>query len=420
MGDFSAIRPGTDLPRYARDLIRMHDAVLGGSKSPLRPRPLIARSWSRVQEAGLTADRFNNRTLLPADEIERRRQSPLAEVLDEIVQVLHAVADDSQLIVVITDIDGVVLWRAGSARIRCQADSVGFREGAIWTESTVGTNGIGTALAEAAPVQLFSGEHYEQSQHGWYCTAAPIHDPRTGDLLGVVDLSGPALTLHPAITALVSTVARLAEVKLQSLHQNSLERLRTSAGPTLASLSGPALLVDRHGWVAHAAGLAPARRIAAPRGERALHVPGLGLCVPERLGAGWLLRPRPETAPIRLELDLTGPPTAIVTGPESSWRSALSARHAEILLLLHLKGRTGMSVAELGVALYGDSEHAVTVRAEVSRLRRVLGSIIESRPYRVNDTVELSVDLGDGGYGDCEFVRNAASPAVRALIHDNP
>ena len=36
----------------------------------------------------------------------------------------------------------------------------------------VGTNAIGTALAEAAPVQLFSAEHFEQAQHPWYCTAA--------------------------------------------------------------------------------------------------------------------------------------------------------------------------------------------------------------------------------------------------------
>ena len=113
--------------------------------------------------------------------------------------------------VVVTDADGVILWREGSARVRLRADSLGFMEGARWTEATVGTNAIGTALAEAAPVQLFSAEHFEQAQHPWYCTAAPIHHPVSGELLGVVDVSGPALTLHPVIGALVETAVKLAE-----------------------------------------------------------------------------------------------------------------------------------------------------------------------------------------------------------------
>src|SRR5690606_7862693 len=170
--------------------------------------------------------------------------------------------------------------------VRNRADSLGFQEGATWTESIVGTNAIGTAIAEASPVQLFSGEHFEQSQHPWYCTAAPIHDPRTGELLGVVDVSGPALTLHPALTALVGADARLAEGQIARLQQDQLERLRTTAMPTLSALTGPALLVDEHGWVAHATGVAATQRIAIPNAERAVHVPGLGVCSAEPLRGG--------------------------------------------------------------------------------------------------------------------------------------
>jgi transcriptional regulator of acetoin/glycerol metabolism len=132
VSNFSAIEPGTDLSRYARDLIRMHNAVIGGSSSPLQPRAIVARSWSRVLAAGLIADRPNGRALLSFDEIERRRRcSPLADVIGELTQVVAAVADASQLIMVVTDADGTVLWRAGSARVRSRADDLGFREGAV-------------------------------------------------------------------------------------------------------------------------------------------------------------------------------------------------------------------------------------------------------------------------------------------------
>lgn len=392
MSSFSAISPGTDLPRHARELLRTHDAVIGGGTAPMRPRDVVARSWTRVLEAGLAPDGNNARALLGIDEVERRRRtSPLSAVIGELDQVIAAVADASQMLLVVTDADGIILWRAGSTAVRRVADKLGFNEGATWTESTVGTNAIGTALAEAAPVQLFSAEHFEQTQHPWYCTAAPIHDPRTGDLLGIVDVSGPALTLHPTITALVETAVRLAESQLWRHHEIRLERLRTASAPLLASITGPLLIVDDHGWVAHTSGVAVRDRIAAPRSDRTLTVPGLGLCLPEQIADGWLVRPSGGDTRFRILLDLTGPPAVEVNGAERSWRSSISARHAEILQRLHRAGRAGMSAAELSRAIYGDPDHVVTVRAEISRLRRTLGSVIDTRPYRLASSVDLTI-----------------------------
>ena len=82
---------------------------------------------------------------------------------------LASVADEAQHIMVVTDADGVVLWRDGCNGVRHRADALGFAEGAAWTETAVGTNAIGTALVERAPVQLFSAEHYQRSLHPWTC-----------------------------------------------------------------------------------------------------------------------------------------------------------------------------------------------------------------------------------------------------------
>ncbi len=414
------ITPGTDLSRYARDLMRMHDTVIGGGTPTMQPRSVVARSWSRVLRTGLDPVGSNARVPYSLEEIEqRRRSSPLAAIIGDLEQVISPVADASQMLLVVTDADGVILWRSGSARVRSRADTLGFCVGSVWTEEKVGTNAIGTALAETAPVQLFSGEHFEQSQHPWYCTAAPIHDPISGDLLGIVDVSGPAMTLHPAIGALVDTAVRLAESQLWRQHEHRLDRLRTEAAPLLASVSGPVLLVDDHGWVAHASGVAATRRIGAPRTDRALTVPGLGLCVPEQLPHGWLIRPSESTATIRMTLQLSSSPTVEVTGTGRQWRSAVTVRHAEILLLLHIRGRIGMSVTELSHTLFGDADHAVAVRAEVSRLRRALGSVVESRPYRLAESVELSLDLGGTEHlSECAFVLHCAGVGVRAAISE--
>jgi hypothetical protein len=390
---YGAVRPGTDLGQHARALRRVHDAVLGGSAPPVLPRALVARSWQRVMGLGLDPSRPNARDPLPRAEVERRRrESGLSLVVDDIRSVLGSVADASRFIVVVTDAEATILWREGAARVLLEADRLGFSEGAVWTEEHVGTNAIGTALAEAAPVQLFSAEHFEEGQIPWYCTASPIHDPRTGDLLGVVDVSGPALTLHPALVALVETATRLAEAQLWRRHQERLERLRRTAEPVLATTAGPLLLVDDHGWVAHHSGVAARDRIAVPDARRALAIPGLGLCLPERLSEGWLVRPSPSPASITATLDLTGDEAVLeVSSDDGAWRTPLTPRHARILTDLHAAGREGLSAAALSRTLYGDDAHQVTVRAEVSRLRRTVGALVTTGPYRIAAEVSLTI-----------------------------
>ncbi len=388
MGVHSSLPPGASLPAHARDLVRMHEAVIGGGRPRVRPRPLVSRSWSRALSLGLAADGINTRDSVPLDEVARRRHaSPLRHVVGDLGQVL----DTANVLLVVTDAEGVILWREGSPRIRRQADTLGFAEGADWREARVGTNAIGTALAEAAPVELLAGEHFEQNQHPWYCTASPVHDPRTGELLGVIDVSGPALTLHPAIGALVETGRRLVESQLWRHHQERLDRLRRTAEPVL---SGPALLVDDDGWVAHAAGIAAGERIAAPSEGQVLAVPGLGACLPERLADGWLVRPAGTERRVWLDLDVAGAPMLRMRSGDTSWCRPVTPRHAEILGCLHAAGPAGLSAEALSRALYGDAEHLVTVRAEVSRLRRWLGAIVDTRPYRLAEGVELTVHGG--------------------------
>ncbi|QXV56274.1 GAF domain-containing protein [Amycolatopsis sp. TNS106] len=391
----SSVPPGVDLPMHARDLIRMHEAVIGGGSPRVRPRPLVSRSWSRMLRLGLAADGVNTRDSVPFDEVTRRRRaSPLRLVVEDLGQVVGATADTANMLLVVTDADGVILWRVGSSAVRRRADTLGFTEGAVWTETRVGTNAIGTALAEAAPVELLAGEHFEQGQHPWYCTASPVHDPRTGELLGVIDVSGPALTLHPAIGALVETGRRLVEAELWRHHQQGLDRLRRTAEPVVTGVGGPVLLVDDDGWVAHSAGVASGARIAAPAEGQILAVPGLGACLPERLADGWLVRPADTARRVRLDLELGHAPMLRMASGDVGWVRTVTPRHAEILVHLDTAGTAGLSAEALSRALYGDAEHLVTVRAEVSRLRRLLGAIVDTRPYRLATGVALTVHKG--------------------------
>lgn len=405
-----AVRSGVDVARHARMLARVHDALLSGDRLPADPRGMVARSWRRVRAQGVDPDLGDPPDLMGADRVEARRAaSPLQRVLPELRAALTSVAEDARHIMVITDADGVLLWREGSTAVRHRADRLGFTEGADWSEGVVGSNGIGTAIAEATPVQMFAAEHFVRSHHVWTCTACPVHDPRTGELLGVVDVSGPAETVHPTTVALVGTAVKLAEASLWRTHETRLEMLRNVAAPLLVDLRGPGLVADEHGWVAAVAGMPAVDRIAVPRPGHPIAIHGVGVCLPEAVPGGWLLRVD-SAAPIRLEIDLAQrPPRAIVDGA-NRWVHPLSTRHAEVLVLLAGAGAVGMDAGDLSAALYGDREHLVTVRAEMSRLRRSLGGLLLARPYRIAPEVDVVLpDLG--------VLRTSTAPGIRRLCN---
>jgi signal transduction histidine kinase len=122
-----------------------------------------------------------------------------------------------------------------------------FTEGALWTEHGAGTNAIGTALAADHPVQIFASEHFVEVVQAWTCSAAPVHDPDTGRLVGVIDLTGLEETVSPHSLAVVTTAARAVEAHLRARLHDRDERLRTLYRGRLAGRNGRRALVSATG-----------------------------------------------------------------------------------------------------------------------------------------------------------------------------
>ncbi|MFH8473498.1 GAF domain-containing protein [Streptomyces sp. NPDC018000] len=377
---------------------RAREAGLAGNRSPVAPRAEIGASWDRVLRSGLDPDRSTECALLQMNEIERRRRtSTLGEVMPLLSEGLRPLADAAQQIMVVTDMEGLVLWRQGNPGVLRRADSVCLAEGAAWAEASMGTNAIGTALASRAPVQVHSSEHFVRRLHNWTCAAAPVRDPRDGRMMGIVDMSGAASTFHPTMLALVRSVARLAESEFRNRHLQAIDRLRSVAAPLLCRMGGRALAVDSHGWLAAVTGMPPVDRLPLPKSLRPGRVwlPSLGMCRAEPLPGGWLVQVTDglsDGMPRRIVLDLSRPRglTVNVVSATGTWTQKLSPRHAELLyaLALHREGRTASELAE---DIFGDATRTVTVRAEVSRMRRHLAEVLAHRPYRFGEGVEVEV-----------------------------
>lgn len=413
-----AVAVGEDPRSYARLMSAVYEATMTGNRAPARPRGVIGDSWRRLLASGKDPNGRGAAPVVETDALDAlRASSGLMDVLDEVSRGLQSVVAEGDNILVVADARGRVLWRSGSTAVLANADRLGFVEGADWGEKAVGTNAIGTALVSNRAVQVFSAEHFMRSHHPWTCAGAPIRDPRTGQIIGAVDVSGPAPTVHPTTVALVDVVARLAEAHLRERHERTLNQIRTVAAPILARVGRPAMAVDTDGWVAAVDSLPLHNRILLP--ERLepgrAWIPTLGLCDVELLPGGWLVRPiddeaAPALSSVVLDLRTEGRPALEVVGQFGGWRREISLRHAEILLVLALSPE-GCSAPQMAEALYGDRRRVVTVRAEISRLRRQFTGLVLGQPYRfpAETTVQIRYP------GDLtELLAASTAPAVRA------
>lgn len=341
----------SDPERYARMLRHAHEDVIGGGNRA-EIAVGIQESWRRSLALGISPDQHSPRHVRePAEVRALRREHPLSPAIPALTELLGDDSDGGRQLLIITDAAGEVLWRVGGRNALAQADSLEFTEGADWSESGIGTNAISEVLRTGTAGQLFSAEHLVRTHHDWACTAAPIRHPLTGELLGVLDVSGPLTTLTPDSLRMVRCAVRAAEEILGSRAAGT-GRISAVAGPTAA----------------------PGRTSGRP-GE------------PGTQGDGSAVGPGPAGAIAGIEL--LGEAPAVVHS--DGRRAQLTLRRAEILALLCSR-QQGFSADELAYELYGETGTAANVRIEMHRLRTVLGSVISSNPYQLAGPVRAVVD----------------------------
>lgn len=409
---------------YASLLQRVWDAVLRGDRAPRSPRELVSASWERSLAADINPDACEAPVVCERGEVhDLRTEHPLAAAIPVLRQTVLDVADEAMHVMIVTDRDGLILWREGNADVQRRADRVRLSEGTRWAEEAIGTNAMGTTLAVGKPVQIYSAEHLVRTYHDWTCAASPIHDPDTGDVLGSVDISGPLRTVHPAMVSLVSAAAQLAESHLRARMAARDERLRAKNMPHLRALRGEAgALLTGTGRVL---AVEPGPTVRLP--ERVDIADGqvtLGdgrEAVLERLAEGFLLRlpgttttrSRPRPVLSLFFLDASGP-RAVLDGREVP----LSLRHAEILTLLAMRP-SGLTADRLALQLYGERGNPVSARAEIHRLRAHLGEhVISTKPYRLRAEVDADFLTVRGALREGD-VRTASEAYRGPLLEDS-
>jgi len=329
-----ALPAGSDPSALSRAVADAHNDFVATGTARSRVREVVLDSWRRSLANGVDPDRSLPPVDLVDDALESyRRAHPLADVMPVIRHLLVEDAVDCDLLVAVSDEVGRLLWVEGAPHLRTGAEAMNFVPGAFWSELHAGTNAPGTALALDHAVQIFAHEHFSRIVQPWSCSAAPIHDPDTGRLLGVLDVTGGDLVAAPQSLALVQAAVAAVENELRVLRLQQASRpVGRGRRPSKTQMSSrlDVLGVDH--------------------GELRVESPG-GIAQP------------------------------------------LSQRHSEMLLLLAENPR-GLTSDQLGVLLHEDNLADVTIRAEMSRLRSTVRELaVSSRPYRL--TSDLVTDVSE-------------------------
>ncbi|MEW5786833.1 MAG: sigma-54-dependent Fis family transcriptional regulator [Pseudomonadota bacterium] len=186
---------------------------------------VVARSWGRSQVAGLAPlgrlpDDFSLATGQLARTLDGQRD--FIAHARPVMEYLYSQTRDSGSMVILANERGVLLQALGDPDFLDRAERVALAPGASWHECHRGTNAIGTALAEAAPVVINGAEHYLERNGFLTCAAAPVVGP-DGRLLGVLDISGDQRRRHPHTFCLVRTAAQMIENRLfEASHRGSV------------------------------------------------------------------------------------------------------------------------------------------------------------------------------------------------------
>lgn len=345
----AAVPPGADLGALGRLIAQARENFLTAGVASTALRPLVAASWRRSLDQGVDPGDSRPPLDLEGGDLEAyRRAHPLAVVMPVVRRLLVDHAAEAGLIVAVSDDQGRLLWVEGARGLRRRAEAMLFVEGARWSEDAAGTNAPGTALALDQPVQIFAAEHLAQPVTPWSCTACPVHGP-DGRVLGAIDITGGAEVASVQTLLLVRATVAAAEAELRAMQPQPVERLvrpalrRPTTGPGGAAVRGSAS--------------------SGPAAAASTRLQVLG-------AQGRSLR---------------GPGAEV----------ALRMRHAEILLLL-VANPQGLSGEQLAILLNDQRTAAVTLRADLSRLRAVLAETgapaLSASPYRLAAEVGSDYD----------------------------
>ncbi|SFI59156.1 sigma-54-dependent Fis family transcriptional regulator [Thermoflavimicrobium dichotomicum] len=202
-----------------RLLMDKWEKLLSDSEVPEYNRSIITSSWKRCLAKKIDPLRKEADVIYSGDDLKEQQEKNqfLLEIASPYIDELFEYYSGQPTLVMLTDPKGIILKGIATSEAWAKVDPIRFVPGADWSEEASGTNAIGTAIIEGKPTQVFAAEHFCQGWHPWVCSAAPIRDPFTNQLLGVLDLTAEKRLVQAHDLHLITSQVRKIEHEIRNI-----------------------------------------------------------------------------------------------------------------------------------------------------------------------------------------------------------
>ncbi|WP_136795651.1 sigma-54-dependent Fis family transcriptional regulator [Desulfosediminicola ganghwensis] len=196
----------------------------------IKPRDFVFASWRRSLEHGVDPFKVEP-ARIAAGRLSRilKSRSELIRISLPVIENLYSTIEGSRSIIILSDEEGIILFSVGDTE--SLEGNLAYGQGVEYSEKTVGTNGVGTALYLNEPVQIWAEEHFAQRNHGLSCSAAPVHDPE-GKIIGCLNLSCLWDKVHTHTLGMVKAAVSAIEqqLKIELVLKNKVALLQEKQG----------------------------------------------------------------------------------------------------------------------------------------------------------------------------------------------
>jgi DNA-binding CsgD family transcriptional regulator len=226
-------------PCYGEGKLRKELArVLAGEPPSRAVREEIVDSWRHSTSLGLTPNRFD----LPF-EGPSEKDARLVQAATPVVDRLGCDLAYTEISVVLAGARCRVAARRSSGPLEeAQLDELMLSPGYVWGIGHAGTNGLSVAFANGAPILVQGEEHFANALTTMATAGAPIRDPRTSQVLGVLAFVCSAGVANSLLLPMVSRAVREVEQRLLNgssgldrlVQEKFLDARRRTRGPLVA------------------------------------------------------------------------------------------------------------------------------------------------------------------------------------------
>ncbi len=214
-------------------------------------RPEILESWRRCK-GKVDPFKKKNTDILNGTDLEalRLEYKELIDITVPVMKNLYEIMNDEGFVIILFAGNGgnqYILEIIGDEKAMRHSHCVNVIPGSSWAESVMGTNAGCLAFLHDRPFQVYPYENYCLFMKCNTSSAAPIHDPDTNAIIGVLCIAGNLKMVHCHTLGMITVLVSLIEKQIAAVRlKNKAEIENNYKNLIMEAYSGGLIAIDEN------------------------------------------------------------------------------------------------------------------------------------------------------------------------------